>query len=276
MNSHIRILSATLMFWLGLTAVGQAASFDCNKATTETEKAICADPELSKFDEELSLAYKNYIPTGDEIAPIPEIMAEWRKARDRCGANQTCIELVYKEWILALQQNYLIEQLSKPGSFSSEICIFTNIDGNLTPSKVYSCFDNIYNLSTPTATACHVGNNVYRVTEGNNLESWDNFELESWNSVVDFLRGYEPATITKIDSIIENFGAVHFQLGCDLYSCISVAADTPDGNYFSSPLFYFFFGINEWDPIVYPKETMFIFDADGISYPDVKFCRFLK
>lgn len=26
-----------------------AASFDCNKATTETKKAICTDPELSFF-----------------------------------------------------------------------------------------------------------------------------------------------------------------------------------------------------------------------------------
>ena len=28
-----------------------AASFDCNKATTETKRAICADPELPTLDE---------------------------------------------------------------------------------------------------------------------------------------------------------------------------------------------------------------------------------
>ena len=31
-----------------------AASFDCNKATTETEKVICADPELSALDESIA------------------------------------------------------------------------------------------------------------------------------------------------------------------------------------------------------------------------------
>ena len=34
-----------------------AASFDCNKATTETEKAICADPELSALDDLLGIAW---------------------------------------------------------------------------------------------------------------------------------------------------------------------------------------------------------------------------
>ena len=34
-----------------------AASFDCSKATTETEIAICNDPELSALDERMSKAY---------------------------------------------------------------------------------------------------------------------------------------------------------------------------------------------------------------------------
>ena len=36
---------------MGTGTVAKAASFDCNKATTETEVAICADPELSALDE---------------------------------------------------------------------------------------------------------------------------------------------------------------------------------------------------------------------------------
>lgn len=35
-----------------------ATSFDCTKASTEQEKAICADPKLSKLDEDLAAAYK--------------------------------------------------------------------------------------------------------------------------------------------------------------------------------------------------------------------------
>ena len=37
------LISLALLHALGLAGEGQAASFDCNKATTETEVAICSD-----------------------------------------------------------------------------------------------------------------------------------------------------------------------------------------------------------------------------------------
>ena len=47
----------TLKFWivllvlfLGTSTGGHAASFDCSKASTETEIAICSNPELSALD----------------------------------------------------------------------------------------------------------------------------------------------------------------------------------------------------------------------------------
>src|SRR4051812_42452983 len=52
----IRILVALAALFL-LTPVAQAASFDCAKAGTSFEKAICASPELSKLDETLARAY---------------------------------------------------------------------------------------------------------------------------------------------------------------------------------------------------------------------------
>ena len=35
----------------------QALAFDCKKASTEVEKAICADPALNKLDDGMSAAY---------------------------------------------------------------------------------------------------------------------------------------------------------------------------------------------------------------------------
>ena len=148
--------------------------------------------------------------------------------------------------------------------------MFADIDGDVSSPKVYSCFENIYNLGAPTATACHVGNNVYRIT------SSDKFLLEYWDSVVSFLRDSKPKKTTQIRSVTEYFGKDHFDLGCHIHSCISVAANTPDGNNLSSPGFYFFFPQEEWEPIFYPSETMFIFGSDNRSYPAVQFCRFLK
>src|SRR5438874_1596838 len=36
----------------------RAASFDCAKATTKTERLICSDPGLSRADEVMAAAYK--------------------------------------------------------------------------------------------------------------------------------------------------------------------------------------------------------------------------
>jgi uncharacterized protein len=47
MARYIKSLGLALLLSVGAATVGNAASFDCNKATTETEIAICADPELS-------------------------------------------------------------------------------------------------------------------------------------------------------------------------------------------------------------------------------------
>ncbi|MEC4590849.1 MULTISPECIES: lysozyme inhibitor LprI family protein [Nitrospirillum] len=50
------------IFALATTSVvspARAASFDCHKATTANEKAICANPALSKLDEKLSATYKS-------------------------------------------------------------------------------------------------------------------------------------------------------------------------------------------------------------------------
>lgn len=47
MLQYFKSLGLALLLTSGIASVGKTASFDCNKATTETELAICADPELS-------------------------------------------------------------------------------------------------------------------------------------------------------------------------------------------------------------------------------------
>lgn len=55
-----RILAGLVMLVLA-TSVAQAASFDCKKAATPFEVAICTHPELSKADDLLSVAYQTAI-----------------------------------------------------------------------------------------------------------------------------------------------------------------------------------------------------------------------
>ena len=49
----------------GGIAAAHAASFDCAKARTGVEKAICADPQLSEYDERIAAAYKRELDEWD-------------------------------------------------------------------------------------------------------------------------------------------------------------------------------------------------------------------
>jgi uncharacterized protein len=63
-----------LVLLLLASGAAQAASFDCDKAKTPQEKAICASPGLSQADENMAAAYK------DVLAAVPrEITTEVRE-----------------------------------------------------------------------------------------------------------------------------------------------------------------------------------------------------
>ena len=80
-------------------SAAQAASFDCKKARSEEEKAICANAELSKLDEDLAAAYKAALGlmSGDtkRIALFRKDQAEWVKERGRCGGTVSCLKSEY-------------------------------------------------------------------------------------------------------------------------------------------------------------------------------------
>lgn len=76
---------------------GFSASFDCKKAKTEVEKTICANPELSKLDEELAAAYRDAIGKAGqtEKAKLRKEQAAWLRARNACK-DTLCIEVMYR------------------------------------------------------------------------------------------------------------------------------------------------------------------------------------
>ena len=93
----MRSLLTALLFTLGLhTAPVQAASFDCNRATTETEIAICDNPVLSMFNEDLSFIYSALLKIdGDGVVLTDQgktdrlinDQREWLKSRDNAGTD---------------------------------------------------------------------------------------------------------------------------------------------------------------------------------------------
>ena len=96
-----RLVWLVAMIVIPLTS--QAASFDCKKASTEVEQAICADPELSKLDEQLSKIYKQALQKGPK-AKMQAAQKEWLKERNtRCGAYAACLQYQYYRRIAQLE-----------------------------------------------------------------------------------------------------------------------------------------------------------------------------
>jgi len=84
-----------------------AASFDCNRASTDTEKTICANAELSKRDERLARAYREALSKITEAHAkklLQEEQSAWPATRDkRCSTDETCLHLEYSDRIIDLE-----------------------------------------------------------------------------------------------------------------------------------------------------------------------------
>ena len=99
----------------GTTTVGNAASFDCSKATTETEIAICNDPKLSILDKRLDQAYQNALRLEpDESIKIDQL--NWISLRESCSTN-TCIK---EKYLGRLNQLEPFDYFYEIGLFDSE------------------------------------------------------------------------------------------------------------------------------------------------------------
>lgn len=69
------------------------ASFDCSKATTKTERAICASFQLAAWDRSVAAAWKwrSQITEDDDQQRFKAEQNGWLKKRDVCGADAQCL-----------------------------------------------------------------------------------------------------------------------------------------------------------------------------------------
>ena len=99
-------LSATMAcaIFLASAGTGHAASFDCARAKSKIEKAICADPLLSDLDENLGHYYGGAAETlRDGASCLKADQRVWVKTvRDACGAKTACLKDAYLNRLGAL------------------------------------------------------------------------------------------------------------------------------------------------------------------------------
>ena len=87
-------MKLALLLVFPLTA--SAASFDCAKASTGTEKAICADAELSALDDHLG---RFYFAARERLAENASCIAadqqQWLRAKRNACAENVCLKNAY-------------------------------------------------------------------------------------------------------------------------------------------------------------------------------------
>ena len=89
MLQYLKSLGLALLLSVGIGSVGDAASFDCNEATTETEIAICNDPELSALDELISQSWERVDPNT-----FLNEQRSFLKERDACEESICLLQLM--------------------------------------------------------------------------------------------------------------------------------------------------------------------------------------
>jgi uncharacterized protein YecT (DUF1311 family) len=82
------------------------ASFDCGKAGTATEKAICSDIPLARLDRSLADAYAQALSWASDDAEktkIRDAQRTWIGKRNACGGDIGCLTTAYEARLKALQ-----------------------------------------------------------------------------------------------------------------------------------------------------------------------------
>jgi len=90
MRNLARWLSTLLLYFV-LVPNAFAASFDCSKALTSTEKAICGDPYVEALDELMGILWLQ--SSDNHSAKLDQ--KSWLALRDECLSDVSCLKNIY-------------------------------------------------------------------------------------------------------------------------------------------------------------------------------------
>lgn len=113
MRRSVIVMSGLLALW-GSAAIASDPSFDCAKASSGAEEAICASDDLAALDREVSrlygLAAKGPNMTDDRLKNLRAYQRGWVKGRDDCWKSDlgidACVAQEYAIRIQELRQGY--------------------------------------------------------------------------------------------------------------------------------------------------------------------------
>jgi uncharacterized protein len=99
---HLTKFMTAVTFAVSLPTFGAAASFNCAKASTANEVAICSDDELSTLDETLAAVYKQARGSVSDAKRLKSEQVNWIKSIGTCNGNVDCLISAYRNRVLGL------------------------------------------------------------------------------------------------------------------------------------------------------------------------------
>ena len=216
----------TSVFIFCLCQAAHAASFDCAKAASKSEKQICATPELSKLDEELASSYEN---AKNQLSPASQKLFvngqrawlkfhssycfydQFAKPADKASSRECQIK-EYKS---------RIESIRKTGTQIYELKIFPYFQGTFhaNPKAEWRniSFDRrevfLFDGSSALATSLNAIIKPRATVETDNTESTNetNISLEQWSPDLILIRktydmsgGAHPVSGTNVNYFSKN------------------------------------------------------------------------
>ncbi len=126
--------SATLsicIFAAGATLTGHAsaASFKCTSHASASEKIVCSDPQLSKLDDRLVVAYQRAKNASPDTKSIEAARTEQWLWRQRNCTDKACVLNWYERRIAELDADYQQTQPTQRAALEASL-----IDRNVEPS----------------------------------------------------------------------------------------------------------------------------------------------
>lgn len=132
-------LCASCAFFFALSA--QGASFECRKAKSKVEHIICDNAEISKLDDELSVAYKAALKNEKQANLIRKSQKQWQKIRATIG-DADLLKSFYKSRIQLLTSG--AQLLKEADKYRFELSARAGEEGS--QDKVAVCRDMLASL----------------------------------------------------------------------------------------------------------------------------------
>jgi len=170
---------------------GYAASFDCAKAASTTEKLICSNETISKLDEQLATSYKAALEKSTDKTEFKKSQLEWLKQQRTCK-DIACLNQLYQSRIDALNRVSIPQLLHSSSSISS------GLKYTITKGKQFELcrvFNDYLNSQYHKPGDCHVGkyppdsrlrSPEYKIIDANKYkDEIINYRVKRYSDVVD-------------------------------------------------------------------------------------------